>query len=122
MKLDLDASCNESGPNLSSNLAPYFLIPIIIKCIKLVTMEAWTFFDYGTSTCSMDKEPLQQYKLALVEKNTQVLVQSIDGRNLSSKLITHETKPLNVTIGPHTSKVVFNVISCSKDLNIIGLS
>jgi hypothetical protein len=70
----------------------------------------------------MDKEPLQQYKLALVEKNTQVLVQSIDGRNLSSKLITHETKPLNVTIGPHTSKVVFNVISCSKDLNIIGLS
>jgi hypothetical protein len=45
-----------------------------------------------------------------VEKNTEVLVEVIDGQSFSSKPITHETKPLDVTIGSHTNKVVFNVI------------
>jgi hypothetical protein len=57
-----------------------------------------------------------------VEKNTPMSVEVIDGQSLSSRLITHETKPLDVTIGFHTSKVVFNVISSSKKLVIIGLS
>jgi hypothetical protein len=39
-RLDLDASCNENGLSLSSDLTPCFLVPIIIKCNKLVTMEA----------------------------------------------------------------------------------
>jgi hypothetical protein len=33
-----------------------FLVPIIVKCNKLATMEAQTFLDYGTSTWFMDKE------------------------------------------------------------------
>jgi len=69
----------------------------------------------------MHKELVQQYKLVLVEKNTLVLIEVIDGRSLSLGLVTHETKPLNVTIGSHTSKVVFNVISSPRNLVIIGL-
>jgi hypothetical protein len=57
-----------------------------------------------------------------VEKSKPMLVEVIDGRNLSSRPITHETKPLNVTIGSHTNKVVFNVISSSRNPIIIGLS
>jgi hypothetical protein len=63
-----------------------------------------------------------QYKLDLVEKSTPVPVEVIDGQNLSSWPVTHETKPLNVTIGSYTNKVVFNVISSSRNLVIIGLS
>ncbi len=48
-------------------------------------------------------------------------VEVIDGQSLSSRPITHETKALGVTIGCHTSKVVFNVISFPKNLVIIGL-
>jgi hypothetical protein len=55
-KVDLDASCDENGPNLSSDPTPCFLVIIIIKCSKLVMMEAQTFFDFGASTCFMDKE------------------------------------------------------------------
>jgi hypothetical protein len=69
----------------------------------------------------MHKELVQQYKLVLVEKNTLVPIEVIDGRSLSLGLVTHETKPLNVTIGSHTSKVVFNVISSPRNLVIIGL-
>jgi hypothetical protein len=68
------------------------------------------------------KELVQQYKLVLMEKNTPMLIKVIDGQNFSSKPVTHETKPLNVTIGSHTNKVVFNVISFPKTLVIIGLS
>jgi hypothetical protein len=74
-------------------------------------MEAQTFFYSGASTCFMDKELMRQYKLVLVEKNTLVSVGVIDGRSFSSRLVTHETKPLNVTMLSHINKVVFNVIS-----------
>jgi hypothetical protein len=50
-----------------------------------------------------------------------MLIEVIDGRNLSLGLVTRETKPLDVTIGSHTNKVVFNVISFPKTRVIIGL-
>jgi hypothetical protein len=56
-----------------------------------------------------------------MEKNTTMLVEVIDGRNFSLKPMTHETKALDVTIGFHTNKVVFNFISFSKKIIIIGL-
>jgi hypothetical protein len=49
-------------------------------------------------------------------------IEVIDGWSLSSRLITHETKPLDVTIGSYTNKVVFNVISFPINVVIIGLS
>jgi hypothetical protein len=74
-------------------------------------MEAQALFYFGASTCFMDKELMWQYKLVLMEKNTLVSVEVIDGWSFSLGPITHETKLLNVTMGSHTNKVVFNVIS-----------
>jgi hypothetical protein len=95
-RLDLDASCNENGPNLYWNPTPCFLVLITIKCRKLVTMEAQALINYGASTCFMDKGLVWQYKLALVEKSTLVLVEVIDVWNFSLKLVTHKTKPLKM--------------------------
>jgi hypothetical protein len=67
----------------------------------------------------MDKQLVWEYKLVLVEKNTLMLVEVIGGWSLSSRLVAHETKPLDVTIGSHTNKVVFNVISSPKTFVII---
>jgi len=49
-----------------------------------------------------------------------VLVEVID--SFSSRSVTHEIKALDVAIGFHTSKVIFNVISFPKNHFIIGLS
>jgi hypothetical protein len=46
----------------------------------------------------MDKKLVRQYKLTLVEKNALMLVEVIDGQSLSFGPITHETKPLDVTV------------------------
>jgi hypothetical protein len=60
--------------------------------------------------------------LALAEKVTPTAVEMIDGWNLFSRPITHETKALTVTIASHNSKVVFNVISFLTNPIIIELS
>ncbi len=120
-RLYFDASCNENGPSLSLDLAPCFLVPIIVKCNKFVTMEAQSLLDYGTLACFIDKELVRQFKLTQVENNTLVLVEIIDSQNLSLRLITYETKALDVTICSHTSKIIFNVISFLRNLIIIGL-
>ncbi len=51
-----------------------------------------------------------------------MLIKVINGQNLSLKPITHEIETLDVTIGFHTSKVVFNVIFFLRNFVIIGLS
>ncbi len=122
VRMHFNASCDENGPNLSSNPTPCFLVPTIVKCSKLVMMEAQTLLYFYTLACLMDNELVWQYKLALMEKNTLVPVEVIDGQSFSSRQITHETKPLDVTISSHTSKVVFYVISSPKNHVIIRLS
>jgi hypothetical protein len=62
---------------------------------------------------------VQQHKLALVEKVTLIGVEIIDGWIFFSKPMTHETKALEITIGPHSSKVMFNVISSPNNPIII---
>jgi hypothetical protein len=52
-----------------------------------------------------------------MENNTLVPIEVIDGQSFSLKLITHETKVLQFTIGFHTNKVVFNVISFPKNMS-----
>ncbi len=66
-------------------------------------MEAQALFDSNTLACFMDKELVQKYKLALVKKNILMLIEVIDGRNLSSQPITYESKPIDVTIGSRTN-------------------
>jgi hypothetical protein len=56
MRLDLDVSCNENGLNLSLDPSQCFLVPIIVKCSKLVTMEAQALLESSALTCFMDKE------------------------------------------------------------------
>ncbi len=55
------------------------------------------------------------------KKNIIVVVEVNNGHSLSLGPITHETKPLDVTIGFHTNKVVFKIISSLRNLVIIGL-
>jgi hypothetical protein len=79
-------------------------------------------FNFGAYVCFFDKELVQQHKLALVKKVTSVGIEVINNCSFSSGLVTHETKALEITIGSHFNKVMFNVISSLKNPIIIGLS
>ncbi len=98
------------------------MLSIMIKGGKSTTLRTQVLFDSGAFACFIDKELVQQYNLALVEKMTLMVVKVINGWNLSSRLVTHETKVLKITIGSHNSKIIFNVVSSLTNPIIIGLS
>jgi hypothetical protein len=56
MKINFDALCNKIGSSLSLDPTPCFLVPIIVKCNTLATMEAQTLVDFSASTCFIYKE------------------------------------------------------------------
>jgi hypothetical protein len=84
-------------------------------------IKTQTLFDYNAYACFIDKKLMQQHKLALVKKMTLIGIEIINVRNISLGPMTHETKVLDITIRSHFSKVVFDVISSSKNPIIIGL-
>jgi hypothetical protein len=49
-------------------------------------------------------------------------IEIINNWNLFLRLVTHETKALEITIELHSSKIILNVISSSTNRIIIGLS
>jgi hypothetical protein len=122
MRLDLDASCVQNNPTLSLKATPFFLLPITIKGSKSTIMQTQKLLDLGGFASFIDKELVRQHNLALVGKATLMVIKIIDGQNLLSSPITHETMVLMVTIRSHNSKVVFNVISSPTNPIIIGLS
>jgi len=94
----------------------------MIKGGKSMTMQTQALFDSRAFACFINKELVWQHNLALVEKVTPVTVEMIDGGNLFSRPIMHETKSLTITFGSYSNKIVFNVISYLTNPIIIGLS
>jgi len=86
-----------------------------------MTMNSQTLFHSNAFTCFIDKELLEQHELTLVKKTTLVIIEVSNDWNLSLGPMTHETKVLEINIGLHLSKVVFNVISSLTNPIIIGL-
>jgi hypothetical protein len=56
MRLDLNASCVQNGPTLSSELAPYFLLPITIKGGKSMIVQTQTLIESKAFACFNDKK------------------------------------------------------------------
>ncbi len=84
LETNLNTSCVGNGPSLLSNLAPSFLLPIMINCNKSMIIKTQTLFDFGAFACFADKELMQQHKLTLVNKITPIGVEIIDNWSFSS--------------------------------------
>ncbi len=77
--------------------------------------------DSGTTSSFIDQTFVAQHNIHVVKKSTPVLVEVIDGRTIASGAITHETTPLELCIGEHAKKIVFNIISTLHHPVILGL-
>ncbi len=54
------------------------------------------FFYFNDFACFINKETVQQHKLALVKKNTEAPIKVINSCNFPLRLVTHETKAFEV--------------------------
>ncbi len=71
MKLDLDASCVQNGPNLLLDPTPRFLLPIMIKYDKSMTMKTKALFDSSAYVCFIDRELMQRHMMIIMKKKCQ---------------------------------------------------
>ena len=84
--------------------------------------RAFALLDSGASACFLDEDFVKSRKIPLVQKPKPVHVEVIDGRPLSSGDVTHETRPIKVTIDGHDSYIAFNIIRSPSNPVILGLS
>ncbi len=122
LRLDSNTSCVQNGPSLLLDPTPCFLLPIMIKYDRSMTMDTKALLDSTVSAYFINKELMQWHKMIIMKKSTLVAMEVINGQSLSLGLVMHETKALDIIIRTHTSKVAFNVISSSTSPIVIGLS
>lgn len=110
-----------TGPILSSEASPCFIIPLTLK-FESRSIQVSALLDSGASACFIDKDFAERHKLPLVTKKIPVPVEVIDGRPLISGDVVQETKPLSISLEGHQSSVIFNVIKSPSSSVILGLS
>ncbi len=108
-------SCSVVGP--SPNFTQYVDIIHIPEDIPQVS----TLVDSGATSSFIDQTFVAQHNIPVVKKSTLVPVEVIDGRTIASSAITHETTLLELCIGKHTEKIIFNIISTPHHPIILGL-
>ena len=107
------------GPILSSEPSSCFMIELYLGPKNY---RAFALLDSGASACFLDEEFVKSRRIPLVQKPKPVHVEVIDGRPLSSGDVTHETRPIKVTIDGHDSYIAFNIIRSPSNPVILGLS
>lgn len=83
-------------------------------------IEVDALVDSGATASFIDVNFVQKYGLPIKLRNTPAQVEVVDGRTIESRIVTHETKPLNLTIDGYGCKVVFNVIKSPNNFIILG--
>ena len=117
----LASDTQSTGPILSSEASPCFLVSLLLK-FDSCSVKAKALLDSGASACFIDKDFAEKHNLPLVTKKSPVRVEVIDGRPLVSGDVTEETKPLDAFIENHQSTIVFNVIKSPSNPVVLGLS
>ncbi len=92
-----------------------------IICIPKDIPQVSALVDSGATSSFIDQTFVAQHNIPMVKKSTPVSVEVIDGRTIGSGAITHETTPLELCIGKHTEKIIFNIISTPHYPIILGL-
>ena len=93
--------------------ASFILSYILDICILL---------DSGADSCFIDITFAKQYSIPLIKLVQPIEVEVVDGRPISSGLITHQTVPLALHIGHHFETLPFFVIHSPSHPVILSLS
>jgi hypothetical protein len=101
---------------------PNLLIALLSLCLSSQGLKKFALLDSRACACFLDKKFTRLHKIHIVKKLSLVHVEVIDGQPLSFGNVTHETIPLEVKFGNHSSSIVFNIIRIPSVPVILGLS
>ncbi|CAG8755553.1 572_t:CDS:2, partial [Cetraspora pellucida] len=109
--LQLDRTHNKNPQNLTHHI----LIDTLVITVSIQLPDKSMFLvnaliDSGASACFLDYMLAYQYNLPIRRKKTPLLVEVIDGREISSGAVIYETEPLMVRYQDHCEEITFNLI------------
>ena len=85
-----------------------FLVSIHFKSIYIRSLA---LLDSRATTCFMDERFVRKHKFPVVRLSKPIPQEAIDGRMLSSGVITEATIPLILQLGDHQEALTFYVIT-----------
>ena len=117
--LSFSSSCPVSPIfSLNSSTAPVFTLEIIVNSFRTTAL-----LDTGACSNFIDSKFAEVLQLPLKPKSTPLSIAVVDGRPLSSGIITHQTHPLQIQMisQPVHFYTAFDVISSPSYSIILGL-
>ena len=109
-------------PHLSSDPVPGLLVSttLVLPTGKRVTMQA--LVDSGASACFMDAEYARQHQVETVPRHHPIKLEVIDGRDIASGTVTHESISIPTLVSSHLPSIVkYNIVSCPSYPIILGI-
>lgn len=118
--LDPYLDSNAPSPLTHPSHDQHLLIPVVIK-LKTVFLSSQALVDSGASSSFIDAQYAALHDIPTITKPNPYSIEAIDGRELVSGAVTHETLPLLLCIGPHQEYLSLDVISCPNNPIILGV-
>ncbi len=109
-------------PHLSSDPAQGLLVSttLVLPTGKRVTTQA--LVDSGASACFMDAEYARQHQVEAIPRHHPIKLEVIDGRDIASGIVTHESMPIPTLVTSQLSSIVkYNLVSCPSYPIILGI-
>ncbi|CAG8822521.1 25852_t:CDS:2, partial [Racocetra persica] len=115
--------CGEPGhiaKKLGKRGAPT-AVRVFIQLSNKSMLPVNALIDSGASACFLDYTLAHKYNLPINTKRTPLSVEVIDGREISSGAVIHETGPLLLCYQNHYEEIIFNLIQTPHYQVILGL-
>ena len=94
----------------------------VTLCFQSISIQSLALLDSGATTCFMDETFVRKHNFPVVRLSKPIPVEAIDGRMLSSSIVTKATVPLILQLGTHQEALSFYLITSPRHPIILGLS
>ena len=121
MDLEIFSVENVSPFNIYFSASPVQTAPDQKGTLKMKPFFGWALLDSGASSCFIHPRLAKEYHIPIVEKRKPKKLKVIDGRDISSGLVTHECTFI-LHLGSHTEQISCNVADIGRHSIVLGMS
>lgn len=103
------------------NPEEHIIIPIKLQ-LRSLTITIYALIDSGATSSFIDADLVLKHQIPLHELSHPLVLEVVDGRQISSGNITHETTSMQLLIGQHRESIALNVTRLGHYPVILGIS
>ena len=112
---------NVSPLNIYFSTTPIRSAPNTKSISRMKPFYGWAMIDSGASSCFINKNLVEKYRIPLIKKEKPKKLKVIDGREISSGLVEFECI-FNIELGSHKEELKCNVADIGRHSLVLGMS